>query len=131
MPDEHPDRHDPDEELDRPEGPPDEKWSERELLRNQMLMDKYEEALGNPPDFSKYRNPEDLYNKVHYGIEPPERPDEEKERDDSSPTDTDAAGEANAFERYVGSNIILSASEADDFDPDIDPDYDDAGYREI
>src|SRR5215212_1193759 len=56
------------------ERPPDEAWWERELHRNEKLMDKYMAVLGDQPDWEKWQNPEDLYNKVHFNIDPAERP---------------------------------------------------------
>ena len=61
--------------------PPDEIWWERELHRNEKIIDKYMEVLGDEPDWDKWKKPEDLYNKVHYGIDPPEDP---KEPEDST-----------------------------------------------
>lgn len=61
------------------ERPPDEAWWERELHRNEKLMDKYMAVLGDNPDWDKWKNPEDLYNKVHFNIEPPERDADEEE----------------------------------------------------
>ncbi|HMJ92291.1 MAG TPA: hypothetical protein VK530_20890, partial [Candidatus Acidoferrum sp.] len=55
------------------ERPPDEMWWERELHRNEKLMDKYMAVLGDNPDWDKWQNPEDLYNKVHFDIDPPPR----------------------------------------------------------
>ena len=55
------------------ERPHDEKWWERELHRNEKLMDKYMAVLGDNPDWDKWKNPEDLYNKVHFNIDPPPR----------------------------------------------------------
>src|SRR6185436_4436646 len=46
------------------ERPHDETWWARELHRNEKLMDKYMAVLGDNPDWDKWRNPEDLYNKV-------------------------------------------------------------------
>src|SRR5688572_692447 len=57
--------------------PPDETWWERELHRNEKLMDKYMAVLGDNPDWDKWKNPEDLYNKVHFNIDPPERGEDE------------------------------------------------------
>lgn len=51
----------------------DEEWWERELHRNQKLMDRYMEVFESDPDWNKWKNPQDLYNKVHFGIDPPER----------------------------------------------------------
>src|SRR5678815_4939746 len=61
------------------ERPPDEAWWERELHRNEKLMDKYMAVLGDNPDWDKWKNPEDLYNKVHFNIDPPERAEEDEE----------------------------------------------------
>jgi hypothetical protein len=63
-----------DEERFESERPPDEAWWERELHRNEKLMDKYMAVLGDNPDWDKWQDPEDLYNKVHFDIDPPERP---------------------------------------------------------
>src|SRR6266511_2988269 len=54
------------------ERPPDEAWWERELHRNEKLMDKYMAVLGDNPDWDKWKNPDDLYNKVHFDIDPPQ-----------------------------------------------------------
>lgn len=51
--------------------PPDEAWWERELHRNEKLMDKYMAVMDENPDWVNWKNPEDLYNKVHFGIDPP------------------------------------------------------------
>lgn len=64
------------------ERPPDEAWWERELHRNEKVIDKYMEVLGDDPDWDKWSNPDDLYNKVHFGIEPPEKPEEQDEPPD-------------------------------------------------
>lgn len=63
---------DPHSESQRPH---DEAWWERELNRNEKLMDKYMAALGDDPD--KFKSPRDLYNKVHFDIDPPEHPEDE------------------------------------------------------
>ena len=60
------------------ERPPDEAWWERELNRNEKLIDKYMAALGDDPDWDKWKNPDDLYNKVHFNLDPPEPSVEEK-----------------------------------------------------
>src|SRR5204862_4876626 len=64
------------------ERPADEAWWERELHRNEKLMDKYMAVLGDNPDWDKWKNPEDLYNKVHFGIDPPERAEESDETEE-------------------------------------------------
>jgi hypothetical protein len=68
-----------DEEPFDSERPPDEAWWERELHRNEKLMDKYMAVLGDNPDWDKWKNPEDLYNKVHFNIDPPEHGETEEE----------------------------------------------------
>jgi len=65
------------------ERPPDESWWERELNRNEKLMDKYMAAFGEDPD--KFKHPRDLYNKVHFDIDPPERPEEIEPEEGNSP----------------------------------------------
>jgi hypothetical protein len=62
----------PDEPEDS-ERPRNEAWWESELHRNEKLMDKYMAILGDNPDWDKWENPDDLYNKVHFNIDPPER----------------------------------------------------------
>ena len=105
--------------------PHDETWWERELHRNEKLMDKYMAVLGDSPDWEKWQNPEDLYNKVHFNIDPPERTETEvsqaeaelenitaeaeKLASESESTDFDSSDESDAFD------------EADDTDPDEDP----------
>jgi hypothetical protein len=88
------------------ERPPDEAWWERELHRNEKLMDKYMAVLGDNPDWDKWKNPEDLYNKVHFNIDPPERDEAEEEE-----LEPEAADEANEAE---------SDAERDDWTADAD-----------
>lgn len=54
--------------------PPNEAWWERELHRNEKLMDRYMKVFEDEGEgaFDKYDTPDKLYNKVHYGIEPGE-----------------------------------------------------------
>ena len=59
-------------EFDPPARPPDEAEWERRLFQNEKLIDKYMDLLGDNPDWEKWRNPRDLFNKVHYGVEPGE-----------------------------------------------------------
>ena len=61
------------------ERPPDEAWWERELHRNEKLMDKYMAVLGDDPDWDKWQNPDDLYNKVHHNTDRPERGEDDAE----------------------------------------------------
>jgi hypothetical protein len=60
------------------ERPPDEIWWERELNRNEKLIDKYMAVLGDDPDWEKWKDPDDLYNKVHFNIDPPETSTKDK-----------------------------------------------------
>jgi len=78
----------PDKPSDEPERPPDEAWWERELHRNEKLMDKYMAVFDEEGEeaFEKYDTPDKLYNRVHYGIQPgeplpPEALEKERERD--------------------------------------------------
>ena len=100
------------------ERPRDEVWWERELHRNEKLMDKYMAVLGDNPDWDKWRNPEDLYNKVHFNIDPPEREEEEgdAESDEAEAETATMAGDEEAIDSEEGS---LEDSEWDD--PDEDP----------
>jgi hypothetical protein len=66
-----------------PDHPPDEAWWERGFHRNQKLMDRYFAVLGDNPDFSRFKRPEDLYNKVRFGTDPPERADDDEEIDEA------------------------------------------------
>lgn len=56
--------------FESPQKPPTETWWERELLRNQKLMDKYMEVLGDHPDWDKWKSPEDLYSKSQFDLDP-------------------------------------------------------------
>ena len=81
----------PDEPEDS-ERPRDEAWWESELHRNEKLMDKYMAVLGDNPDWDKWQNPDDLYNKVHFNLDPPERgaegaEDLEEDEEDAKPGD--------------------------------------------
>jgi hypothetical protein len=78
------------------ERPPDEAWWERELHRNEKLMDKYMAVLGDNPDWDKWKNPEDLYNKVHFNIDPPERDEAEEEEPEPEAADEANEGESDA-----------------------------------
>ena len=62
------------------ERPHDEAWWVSELHRNEKLMDKYMAVLGDNPDWDKWKNPDDLYNKVHFDIDPPERTEDDEEK---------------------------------------------------
>jgi hypothetical protein len=98
--------------MEGPSAPPNERWWERELLRNQKLMDKYMEVLGDNPDWDKWRHPEDLYNKVHFGIDPPEHIAEEEEEQEE--VSEDIFGSSFEFEEEDDSFMETS----DDFEID-------------
>jgi hypothetical protein len=103
------------------ERPPDEAWWERELHRNEKLMDKYMAVLGDNPDWDKWKNPEDLYNKVHFDIDPPER-----EGDDAE-DESDAEAEDFAAEKQEADSVGIEVEEnaEDEMDEDWeDPDED-------
>lgn len=111
------------------ERPHDESWWERELHRNEKLMDKYMAVLGDNPDWDKWKNPEDLYNKVHFDIDPPERTSEEN--DDASEFEVEETesgadrpqrvldDEDSQCELNGAADEALNAADGDD--PDDDP----------
>ena len=113
------------------ERPHDEAWWERELHRNEELMDKYMAVLGDNPDWDKWKNPEDLYNKVHYNIDPPERSGEEEDDDDNpfEMEDAEAGGEDDGksvmddeeFARELDEATEEALNDPDAEDPDDDP----------
>jgi hypothetical protein len=115
------------------ERPPDEVWWERELHRNEKLMDKYMAVLGDNPDWDKWKNPEDLYNKVHFNIDPPEREesDEEFAEDASDPagdaeleTESETEGWiAESDDAPDGSGEDTAAWEDADESPEVNEDY--------
>ena len=112
------------------ERPPDEAWWERELHRNEKLMDKYMAVLGDNPDWDKWKNPEDLYNKVHFNIDPPERDGAEEEFAPEAADDAvEAEGEADE-ENWLGETEATAETSAEDSawadadeDPEVNEDY--------
>ena len=105
------------------ERPHDEAWWERELHRNEKLMDKYMAVLGDNPDWDKWKNPDDLYNKVHFNIDPPERSreeDEEAEELENEAEDAAAQAEDEEFMREIN-EAAEAGLEEDLEDPDEDP----------
>jgi hypothetical protein len=115
------------------ERPHDEAWWERELHRNEKLMDKYMAVLGDNPDWDKWKNPEDLYNKVHFNIDPPENAEEgddveaeatEVESDSDGPK---LAGEEEEFVHELnedaGETLNDQEWEDADEDPEVNEDY--------
>jgi hypothetical protein len=76
----------------------DENWWEKNLLQNEKLIDKYMDVLGDDPDWEKWTDPRDLYNKVHYGIEPgdplpPGVEDEDWDEDELASLDLEDLGD--------------------------------------
>lgn len=107
-----------DEDPLKSERPPNEAWWERELHRNEKLMDKYMAVLGdNPADWDKWQDPDDLYNKVHFGIDP-----EPKPKPEGAAAELEEPAEEEA-EEAVEPEFDESDTVADDDweDPDEDP----------
>jgi hypothetical protein len=104
------------------ERPPDEAWWERELHRNEKMMDRYMAVLGENPDWEKWQDPDDLYNKVHFGIDPVERKpgEEEAEADETALEDDEEELEEVAGEESDESDEDEDADEEWE-DPDEDP----------
>ena len=104
--------------------PPDEAWWEQELFRNEKLVDKYLAVFEQTDDWRKWENPEDLYNKVHYGIDPPDRPADERTAGDSEiEEEFTADGGDDAIEAEDGSDDLANVLEEEPVD--------NADYREI
>ena len=96
------------------ERPHDETWWERELHRNEKLMDKYMSVLGDNPDWDKWKNPEDLYNKVHFDIDPPVR-------DENAPTtETDDTEEVGVADEENDDEFLGKISEDEEDGPEED-----------
>ncbi|HZV36945.1 MAG TPA: hypothetical protein VFB72_20380 [Verrucomicrobiae bacterium] len=107
----------------QPERPPDEAWWERELNRNEKLMDKYMAALGDDPD--KFKNPRDLYNKVHFDIDPPEYPAEEDDEETTSEIQQKLDELFDEDEEFgPAENETESPQDAVEFDEDADDPFD-------
>lgn len=106
-----------------PDRPPDESWWERELHRNEKLMDKYMAVLGDNPDWDKWQNPEDLYNKVHFDIDPPERAKEAEATEEP-------VAEAEDESDWLGEAEEAAQSDEDAEDADEDPEVN-ANYSGI
>lgn len=107
------------------ERPHDEAWWVSELHRNEKLMDKYMAVLGDNPDWDKWKNPDDLYNKVHFNIDPPERSedDENKSEEEIQNADADKPDDGAVDEEFM--QEINEAAEGAFDDPDWeDPDED-------
>jgi hypothetical protein len=104
------------------ERPHDEAWWERELHRNEKLMDKYMAVLGDNPDWEKWKNPDDLYNKVHFNIDPPEGSEKEDEVAEGEESEGDATAQAEDEEFMREINAASQAAlDEDAEDPDEDP----------
>jgi hypothetical protein len=82
-------------------------------------MDKYMAVLGDNPDWDKWKNPEDLYNKVHFNIDPPahDENDPAAEKDE-----TEEIGLAEEEDEFSGeaSDAEEGALDEDWEDPDED-----------
>jgi hypothetical protein len=101
------------------ERPPDEVWWERELHRNEKLMDKFMAVLGDNPDWDKWQTPEDLTNKVHLNLDPPERGEAESE--------IESEGEENQEDVWPQTGATTNETDeewaAGDENPGINEDY--------
>jgi hypothetical protein len=100
--------------------PPGEAWWERELHRNQKLMDRYMRVFEDEGEaaFEKYDTPDKLFNKVHYGIEPGEPlPPEALARE---------AGRDPAFEEWKDEVLNAAAAAAEEVEDALDPEKPDA-----
>lgn len=115
------------EEPEDSERPRDEAWWESELHRNEKLMDKYMAVLGDNPDWDKWQDPEDLYNKVHFNIDPPERGTGETEELEESGEAKDTGessrpiSEDEPFFKELNEPPGAAPGEPDWEDPDEDP----------
>lgn len=99
--------------------PPNEAWWERELHRNEKLMDRYMKVFEDEGEdaFDKYDTPDKLYNKVHYGVEPGEPlPPEALERESGRDPD---------FEDWKEEVLNAAAEAAEEVEDELDPDEDD------
>src|SRR6187431_1792233 len=107
------------------ERPHDEAWWVRELHRNEKLMDKYMAVLGDNPDWDKWKNPDDLYNKVHFDIDPPEHVEEEEFEEQETETSKPAADNNPTAEIDDPDEEALGDSDWEDADedPEVNGDY--------
>lgn len=106
------------------ERPHDEAWWVSELHRNEKLMDKYMAVLGDNPDWDKWKNPDDLYNKVHFNIDPPDRTEDEEdkfEEDTAQADDTEKPDDAEEFLPEANEAVEDALNDPNWDDPDEDP----------
>ncbi len=120
----------PDEPEDS-ERPRSEGWWESELHRNEKLLDKYLAVLGDNPDWDKWQNPDDLYNKVHFNLDPPARGAEAAEEIEADATPGDGPKGSSDDEQLLQElNETAEAAREDsnwveqDEDPEVNLDYD-------
>lgn len=71
------------------ERPPDEVWWERELHRNEKLMDKYMAVLGDNPDWDKWQNPEEVFDRIEREMDAAELKQAEEEAPEASAAEAD------------------------------------------
>jgi len=98
--------------------PPNETWWERELHRNEKLMDRYMKVFEDEGEeaFEKYDTPDKLYNKVHYGVEPGEPlPPDALARESQRDPD---------FEDWKEEVLNAAAEAAEEVEDKLDPDED-------
>jgi hypothetical protein len=109
------------------ERPHDEAWWVRELHRNEKLMDKYMAVLGDNPDWDKWKDPDDLYNKVHYDIDPPVRSEEsekkiqEEDQGKAELADEPERADDDEFLQEMNEAAENALGDSETEDPDEDP----------
>ncbi len=101
--------HDDDQPLAQEPDRPERYWTEAEwerfMLENQRLMDRYQKVWEENPG-RDWKDPLDLYYKVHYDLDAPDEPESQaKEVESEAPSD-EVAG---------GAPVELPDREADDF----------------
>jgi hypothetical protein len=112
------------------ERPHDEAWWVSELHRNEKLMDKYMAVLGDNPDWDKWKNPDDLYNKVHFNIDPPERAEDDEDKFEEETAQADDAEKPDDTEEFLAEvneadeDVLNDPNWEDpDEDPEVNEDY--------
>jgi hypothetical protein len=105
------------------ERPPDEAWWERELHRNEKMMDRYMAVLGENPDWEKWQDPDDLYNKVHFGIDPvPKQEEDDEDSEDEPDHSSNEDTESDEIEEEEDEEVEDVEGEEEEWeDPDEDP----------
>jgi hypothetical protein len=107
-----------DDQTFHPERPPDETWWERELTRNEKLMDKYLSVFHQNPEWFA-NHPEDLYQQVHSGEQViPSIDIEEEDEDEREDEDYEYYLIEEEEEEEEEKEFIL-----EDFDPELEEEF--------